>query len=65
LSHQDFIDLVKTMRALGAVRVRSGALEVAFSGPEMRDEPRDEPLIMSAEDAAELSVVRRLAEEVP
>lgn len=39
-SHAAFLALVKQLRALGAVRVRDGSLEVAFSGaPVSADEP--------------------------
>ena len=65
---REFCELVVELRALGAVRVRHGALEVAFAGPVAVEAPRgatsDRPHV-SDDELAELAKIRRLAEEIP
>lgn len=66
MESSDFVALVKTLREMGAVRVRSGALEVAFAAPEQRIEaPEPIERVISGAELDELALVRRLAEEVP
>jgi hypothetical protein len=64
---REFCELVIELRALGAVRVRHGALEVAFAGPIAVEQPKpthDAPHV-SEDELVELVKIRRLAEEIP
>ena len=63
-NHAAFLALVKQLRALGAVRVRDGSLEVAFSGaPIAADEPAESGMRVmvrapSGDERAELEALR-------
>ncbi len=63
-SHAAFLALVKQLRALGAVRVRDGSLEVAFSGSPVADEPLEAgPRVMvraslTGDERAEIEALR-------
>lgn len=64
-NHTAFLALVKQLRALGAVRVRDGSLEVAFSGAhvaaeEQHDEPGPRVMVRapSGDERAELEALR-------
>lgn len=64
-THTAFLALVKQLRALGAVRVRDGSLEVAFSGAPVAadDVPESGPRVMvraslTGDERAEIEALR-------
>lgn len=71
-SYDAFTQLVRQMRELGAVRVRDGAMEVAFAEPPSPPVPSEpERQVRSAmtsterDELEDLRRYKRMAEEIP
>lgn len=62
-----FLELAERLRKLGAVRVRDGALEVAFCDPEKPSPAplQDERSDLKHSERMELEALRSMAEEMP
>ena len=66
-AHDQFLALVDALRKRGAVRVRDGSLEVAFTSPDVAppsDKPYEREGIVATGEQAELAELRAMRERM-